>query len=73
MVDGAATTPPTNERNSGMSEQRHINLLPWVLVSAYDHARVISIEQEQRVIMWFVSKEPEVAESELHVEIQVIM
>lgn len=51
MIDGASTTPSTNERNSGASEKRHINLLPWVLVSAYDHARVISIEQEQRVIM----------------------
>ena len=45
VVNRASSAPSPDERYSRPPEFCHVDFLPRVLVSTYDHARVVSVKQ----------------------------
>ena len=58
MIDGPTTASSSQERDTSQSRNLQIHLLPRVLVTSYDDARLVTIEQQQRLVMILVSKQP---------------
>ena len=58
MVNRAPTASPPDERYPRPPELRHVHFFPRILVSTYDDARVVSVKQQQWVMMGFVLEQP---------------
>lgn len=58
MVNCASTAPSPDKGYPHPPEFRHVYLLPGVLVSTYDNTWVVSIKQQQRIMMRFVLEQP---------------
>jgi hypothetical protein len=56
MVDSTSAASSANERNPSCARGYQVNLFPWVLVSPYDNAWAVAIQQKQRVFMMLVSE-----------------
>ncbi len=46
MVDRASTAMPPDERYPCPARRADVDLLPWILVPAYDNAGVVAIQQQ---------------------------
>ena len=62
MVDRASSAMAPDERNASFACRAQVDLLPWVLVPAYEDAWVVAVEEQEWLLWTFVTEEPDAAQ-----------
>ena len=63
MIHCPTTTATSDPRDTSLARYAQVHFLPRILIPAYDNARVIPIQEQQRFFRMLMPKQPGVFES----------
>ena len=58
MVHGSPTTASSNEGNVGAMQLRKVHFFPRILVSTYNDAWPIAVDEQERLVSWLFLEQP---------------
>ena len=58
MVHGSPATASSNEGNVGAMQLRKVHFFPWILVSTYNDAWPITVDEQERLVSCLFLEQP---------------